>query len=141
MFYAQGVKANVLFFDRRPASERPWTEKLWIYDLRTNKEFSLKQKPLSRADLEEFVSCFNPVNRHDRSASWSEDNPQGRWRAYTYDELVARDKVSLDIFWLRDESLEDSATLPDPDVIAVEIVQDLQAALEQFAAIAEDLEA
>jgi len=140
VFYAQGVKANVLFFDRKPAAERPWTEKLWIYDLRTNKEFSLKQKPLTRPDLDEFVACFHPANRHDRAPAYSERNPQGRWRAYTYDELLARDKVSLDIFWLRDESLEDSASLPDPDVIAAEIVQDLQAALEQFAAITEDLE-
>ncbi|TAK30627.1 MAG: SAM-dependent DNA methyltransferase [Chloroflexota bacterium] len=140
IFYAQGVKANVLFFDRKPASERPWTEKLWIYDLRTNMEFTLKQNPLSRADLDEFVTCYKPENRHERTPTWSEENPDGRWRAYTYDELLARDKVSLDIFWLRDQSLEDSANLPDPDILAAEIVQDLQAALEQFAAIAEDLE-
>ena len=140
VFYAQGVKANVLFFDKRPGAERPWTEKLWIYDLRTNKEFSLKQKPLSRSDLDEFVTCYHPENRHDRQATWSESSPDGRWRSYTYDELLARDKVSLDIFWLRDQSLEDSANLPEPDVLAAEIVADIQAALEQFAAIAEDLE-
>ncbi|MHB0869272.1 MAG: type I restriction-modification system subunit M [Chloroflexota bacterium] len=141
IFYAQGVKANVLFFDRRPGSERPWTERLWIYDLRTNRDFSLKQNALTRADLDEFVACFNPENRHDRKPTWSEENPAGRWRSYGYDELIARDKVSLDISWLRDESLEDSATLPEPDVLAAEIVADLQAALEQFAAIAEDLAA
>ena len=139
IFYAQGVKANVLFFDRKPASETPWTRQLWIYDLRTNKDFSLKQKPLTRADLDDFVACYNPANRHDRTPTWTDANPAGRWRSYTYDELIARDKVNLDIFWLRDESLEDSANLPEPDVIAREIVEDLQAALEQFAAIAEDL--
>jgi type I restriction enzyme M protein len=139
VFYAQGVKANVLFFDRKPAREAPWTETLWIYDLRTNKDFSLKQKPLTRADLDGFVACYNPANRHERIPTWSEANSQGRWRAFRYDELLARDKVNLDIFWLRDESLEDSAALPDPDVLAAEIVEDLQAALEQFAAIAEDL--
>ena len=139
IFYAQGVKANVLFFDRKPASEKPWTEKLWIYDLRTNRDFSLKQKPLSRADLNEFVACYHPENRHERQATWSESDPQGRWRAYPLDALMARDKVNLDIFWLRDESLEDSANLPEPDVLAAEIVEDLQAALEQFAAIAEDI--
>ncbi len=139
IFYAQGVKANVLFFDRKPASEKPWTEKLWIYDLRTNRDFSLKQKPLSRADLDEFVTCYHPENRHERKATWSEADPQGRWRTYTLDELMARDKVNLDIFWLRDESLEDSANLPEPDVLAAEIAEDLQAALEQFAAIAEDI--
>ncbi len=139
IFYAQGVKANVLFFDRRPASEKPWTKELWIYDLRTNRDFSLKQNPLTRADLDEFVACYRPENRHERKGTWSEAEPQGRWRAYGIDELMARDKVNLDIFWLRDESLEDSANLPEPDVLAAEIVEDLQAALEQFAAIAEDL--
>jgi type I restriction enzyme M protein len=140
IFYAQGVKANVIFFDRKPASATPWTQQVWIYDLRTNKEFTLKQNPLSRADLDEFVACYNPQNRYDRRASWSPESPGGRWRAYCYDEVIARDKVSLDIFWLRDESLEDSANLPEPELLAAEIVQDLQAALEQFAAIAEDLE-
>jgi type I restriction enzyme M protein len=140
IFYAQGVKANELFFDRKPASPTPWTRQLWIYDLRTNKEFTLKQNPLTRADLDEFVACFNPANRHARTPTWSPEQPGGRWRAYGYDELLARDKVSLDIFWLRDESLEDSASLPEPDVLAAEIVQDLQAALAQFAAIVEDLE-
>jgi type I restriction enzyme M protein len=140
IFYAQGVKANVLFFDRKPASMTPWTRELWIYDLRTNKNFTLKQNPLTRADLDEFVQCFHAENRHERLSTWSEADPEGRWRCFTYEELTARDKVNLDIFWLRDESLEDSANLPDPDVLAAEIVEDLQAALEQFAAIAEDLE-
>ena len=139
VFYAQGVKANVLFFDRKPASETPWTETLWIYDLRTNKHFTLKQNPLTRADLDEFVACYHPENRHERTPTWSEENPDGRWRAFTYDELMARDKVNLDIFWLRDESLEETANLPDPDVLAAEIVEDLEAALEQFREIVEDL--
>jgi type I restriction enzyme M protein len=139
IFYAQGVKANVLFFDRKPASPTPWTRALWVYDFRTNQNFTLKQNPLTRAHLDEFVTCFNPENRHQRAPTWSEANPEGRWRAFTYDELVARDKVNLDIFWLRDESLEDTANLPDPDVLALEIVEDLQAALEQFGEIAEDL--
>ena len=75
IFYAQGVKANVLFFDQKPASETPWTKKLWIYDLRTNKHFTLKTNPLKREDLDEFVSCYNPANRHDRKATWSAENP------------------------------------------------------------------
>ena len=139
IFYAQGVKANVLFFDRKPASERPWTDKLWIYDLRTNQNFTLKQNPLTRASLDEFVACFHPANRHERTPTWSPDAPDGRWRPFSYDEIMARDKVNLDIFWLRDESLEDSANLPDPDLLAREIMEDLQAALEQFAAISEEL--
>jgi type I restriction enzyme M protein len=140
IFYAQGVKANVLFFERKPGREEPWTKKLWIYDLRTNKHFTLKQNPLTRADLDEFVACYNPENRHDRRETWTEENPEGRWRAFDYEELIARDKASLDIFWLRDEALEESANLPEPDVIAAEIIEDLRAALEQFEEIQAELE-
>jgi type I restriction enzyme M protein len=139
IFYAQGVKANVLFFDRKPASETPWTKQLWIYDLRTNIDFTLKTRPLARADLDDFVACFHPGNRFERTASWSEEKQDGRWRSYAYEELMARDEVNLDIFWLRDESLEDSANLPAPDLLAAEIVEDLKAALEQFEGIEADL--
>jgi type I restriction enzyme M protein len=139
LFYAQGVKANVLFFDRKPASEKPWTKKLWIYDFRTNKEFTLKTNTLKRSDLDEFVKCYNPENRHTRKPTCSEKNPDGRWRSFDYEELINRDKASLDIFWLKDESLEDSDNLPEPDIIAREIIADLQDALAQFQLIAEDL--
>jgi type I restriction enzyme M protein len=139
LFYAQGVKANVLFFDRKPASETPWTKKLWIYDLRTNLHFTLKTNPLKRSDLDEFVQLYNPANRNQRTATWSADNQDGRWRSYSYEELTSRDKASLDIFWLKDDSLEDSDNLPEPGVLAAEIVEDLQAALAQFREIAEDL--
>jgi type I restriction enzyme M protein len=140
IFYAQGVKANVLFFDRKPASENPWTKELWIYDLRTNQNFTLKESPLVRSDLDEFVTLYNPANRYERSETWSQENAEGRWRRYNYKELIARDKANLDIFWLRDTSLEDSANLPEPDLLASEIIEDLQAALEQFRAVAETLE-
>jgi type I restriction enzyme M protein len=139
LFYAQGVKANVIFFDRKPASETPWTKKLWIYDLRTNMHFTLKTNPLKRGDLDEFVQLYNPANRQQRTATWSEENPAGRWRCYDYKALIARDKASLDIFWLKDDSLEDSDNLPEPGVLAQEIVDDLEAALEQFRLIADDL--
>lgn len=139
LFYAQGVKANVLFFDRKAASEKPWTKKLWIYDLRTNMHFTLKTNPLKRKDLDEFVKCYNPKNRHNRKPTWSEKNTDGRWKAYDYEELINRDKAGLDIFWLKDESLEDSENLPEPGILAQEIVEDLEAALEQFRLIAEDL--
>jgi len=139
IFYAQGVKANVLFFDRKPAAETPWTRTVWIYDLRTNKNFTLKETPLTRADLDEFVALYNPDNRHHRQATWSEETPDGRWRPYAYDEIVARDKASLDLFWLRDDALDDSATLPAPGILAAEIVEDLRAALAQFQEIADDV--
>ncbi len=139
LFYAQGVKANVLFFDKKPASETPWTRKLWIYDLRTNQHFTLKTNPLRREHLDEFVALYNIANRNQRLATWSAEQPTGRWRDYSYEDIMARDKASLDIFWLKDDSLADSDNLPAPDVIAQEIVEDLQAALEQFKLIAGDL--
>jgi type I restriction enzyme M protein len=132
IFYAQGVKANVLFFDRKPAQEKPWTEKLWIYDLRTNLHFTLKENTLKRSDLDDFVSCYNPKNRHSRKES-------ERFKSFTYEELTKRDKVNLDIFWLKDDALEESANLPAPEIIAADITADLEAAMEQFATIAEDL--
>jgi type I restriction enzyme M protein len=132
VFYAQGVKANVLFFDRKPASETPWTNTLWIYDLRTNQHFTLKTNPLTRSDLDDFVQCYHPENRNSRMET-------ERFRASTYDELTKRDKANLDIFWLRDESVEDSANLPPPDVIAEEILEDLRDAVEQLEQIAGDL--
>lgn len=135
IFYAQGVKANVLFFDAKPAQEAHWTSRLWVYDLRTNMHFTLKTNPLKRSDLDDFVACFNPGKRHDRK-----DGPaDGRWRSFSYEELLKRDKLNLDIFWLRDKSLEDSENLPEPDVLAQEIADDLQTALEQFTAIAAEL--
>jgi type I restriction enzyme M protein len=132
VFYAQGVKANVLFFDKKPASEKPWTEKLWIYDFRTNKHFTLKTNILKYEDLQDFVECYNPENRHDRRET-------ERFRAFSYAELIKRDKVSLDIFWLKDESLEDSENIPTPEIIAGEIVENLESALEQFEEIQESL--
>ncbi len=139
IFYAQGVKANVLFFDAKPAREEAWTTKLWIYDLRTNKHFTLKTNTLRRTDLDEFVECFKPGRRHEREETWSEENPDGRWRCFDYDDLIKRDKVNLDIFWLKDKSLEDSEDLPEPDVLAREIADDLQTALEQFQSIIDEL--
>ncbi len=134
IFYKPGVKANVLFFDKEPAAERPWTHRLWVYDLRTNKHFTLKKSPLRRDDLDDLVASYRPGRpRDERVAS-------ERWKAFSYDELVARDKVNLDITWLRDESLEDADHLPAPEVIAREIVEDLTAALAQFEAVAAALE-
>ena len=128
VFYAQGVKANVLFFDRKPASEKPWTEKLWIYDLRTNQHFTLKTNTLKYEDLSDFIKCYNSENRFNRTET-------ERFKEFKYDELLQRDKLSLDIFWLKDESLEDSENLPDPDIIARDIAENLESALEQFAGI------
>ncbi len=102
-----------------------------------DKHFTLKTKRMTRVEL---VECYGPGNRHKREATWSEKTPEGRFRPYTYDEIVSRDKVSLDLFWLRDESLEDSAYLPDPHILAQEIADDLRSALGQIEDVLVDLE-
>jgi type I restriction enzyme M protein len=135
IFYAGGVKANVLFFDKKPASETPWTSRLWVYDFRTNQHFTLKQRQLRRPDLDEFVECYAPGQPRD------ERKESERFRSFTYDELIARDKANLDITWLKDDSLEDLDNLPAPEIIAREIVEDLTAALAEFEAVALALEA
>jgi type I restriction enzyme M protein len=132
IFYAQGVKANVLFFDRKAAQKTPCTQRLWIYDFRTNLHFTLKEKTLKRADLDDFIKCYETQDRQQRKES-------DRFRSFSYDELIKRDKVSLDIFWLKDDALEETANLPPPKVIASEITADLESALEQFLAVSEDL--
>ena len=132
IFYKPGVKANVIFFDKRPASPEMQTKNVWIYDLRTNVHFTLKQNPMTDRDLEDFISCYNPQNRYERTETWSEDNPEGRWRKFSVEEILARDKTSLDIFWIKDKSLADLDNLPEPDVLADEIIENLQSALESF---------
>ena len=139
LFYAQGVKANVLFFDAKPAREKPWTETLWVYDYRTNIHHTLKTKPLKRSDLDEFVNCYNPGKRHQRKPTFGEKSLEGRWRSFSFDEIAKRDKLNLDILWIKDKSLEDAESLPEPDVLAQEIAEDLQAAMEMFATIAAEL--
>ena len=129
IFYAQGVKANVLFFDNKPKDGKVHTKGVWIYDLRTNMHFTLKTKPLRFEDLHEFIAAYNPGNRHQRAES-------ERFRYFDYETLVARDKASLDLFWLKDDSLEDLDNLPAPDVLAQEIVEHLESALAAFRDVA-----
>jgi type I restriction enzyme M protein len=134
IFYKPGVKANVLFFDKRPprADGRPNTQALWIYDLRTNCHFTLKKNPLATADLQDFVARYCTGARDQRQES-------ERFKRFAVEDLLARDKLNLDIFWLKDESLDDVDSLPAPDVIAAEIVENLQAALEAFQTVADEL--
>ena len=133
VFYAQGVKANVIFFDNREASPDPWTKEVWYYDYRTNIHHTLKKKPMRYEHLWEFIECYNPSNRHRRKATWDErDAPEGRWRSYGYEELTARDKTSLDVFWLKDKSLVDLDNLPEPDELAEQIIENLEAGLDSF---------
>jgi type I restriction enzyme M protein len=132
IFYAGGVKANVLFFDKRPAGDKPWTTKLWVYDFRTNMHFTMKQNPLTRAHLDEFVQAYKPGNRAKRAEV-------ERFKAFTYDEIMARDKANLDIVWLKDDSHQDAADLPAPEVIALEIAEELENALNEINAIVSSL--
>ncbi len=133
IFYAQGVKANVLFFDRKPGRSAPWTETVWVYDFRTNINFTLKTNPLKRSDLDDFVSLYKPDKRHERIQS-------ERFKPFSFEDITARDKTNLDIFWLKDSSLEESANLPPPEVLAASIIEDLESALEAFREIIEELE-
>ncbi len=132
IFYAQGVKANVLFFDARPKDGKVHTKGIWIYDLRTNKHFTLKTRQLKDDDLRDFIDCYHPENRHNRQET-------ERFKYYSYEELMARDKANLDVFWLKDDSLDNLDELPPPDVLQQEIIDHLEAALAAFRDVAASL--
>ena len=87
---------------------------------------------MTEADLEDFIKCYNPENRYERSETWSETNPEGRFRKYSVDEITKRDKLSLDIFWIKDKSLADLDNLPPADELADDIIENLQGALDSF---------
>jgi type I restriction enzyme M protein len=139
IWYSPGVKANVLFFDKKEGRPEPWIDKLWVYDLRTNKHFTQKLSPITREDFDDFVACYQPGAMHKRKPTWSEENPDGRWRCYDYDEILKRDKLSLDLFWIKDQSLTDTDSLPAPDILAAEIADELEAAFDLFTKIAAKL--
>lgn len=132
IFYANGVKANVLFFEAKSAAKEPWTKEVWIYDYRTNVHHTLKKNPMKFSDLEDFIKCYNPDNRLSRKETWNEESLEGRFRKFSYDEIVTRDKTNLDIFWLKDKSLADLDNLPDPDILANEIIENMEASLASF---------
>jgi type I restriction enzyme M protein len=140
VFYKQGVKANVLFFDNKPAAKAPWTKEIWFYDFRTNIHFTLKKSPLKLEDLKDFIECYNPSNVGKRKETWHpEKNTEGRWRRFTYDDIIGRDKTSLDISWIKDKSLTDLDNLPDPDILANDIIENLEAGIESFKEIYSDV--
>jgi type I restriction enzyme M protein len=129
IFYAQGVKANVVFFDARPKDGRTHTKGIWFYDLRTNQHFTLKTRTLKLEDLRDFIASYNSANRHERTET-------ERFKFYSIDALLARDKASLDLFWLKDDSLDKLEDLPPPDVLQQEIIDHLEAALVAFRDVA-----
>lgn len=132
IFYANGVKANVIFFDNKPTRKEPWTKEVWIYDYRTNIHHTKKKNPMKSEDLSDFLECYKSGKREDRIETYSVENPVGRWRKYGYEEIVARDKTSLDILWLKDDALSDLDNLPEPDVLAIDIIENIEAALLSF---------
>ena len=134
IFYKPGVKANVLFFDQRAprADGEPNSKALWIYDFRTNRHFTLRKNTLKAADLDDFRSCYAAGDRTKREETEC-------FKRFAVDDLLKRDKLNLDILWLKDDSLDDINSLPPPDEMAADIVENLQAALEQFTAVAEAL--
>ena len=130
----------MIFFDAKPAAKEPWTKEVWYYAYRTNIHYTLKKNSMKVEDLKEFIDCYNPMNRHKRKELFNaETNPEGRWRKFSYDDIIARDKTSLDITWLKDKSLADLDNLPDPDVLALDIVENLEAGLEYFRSIIREL--
>lgn len=140
IFYKPGVKANVLFFDNKPASKEAQTREIWFYDFRTNIHFTLKKNPMQFEDLKDFIECYHPANINKRKETYNpESNPDGRWRKFTYDEIMERDKTSLDITWIKDKSLTDLDNLPDPDVLANDIIENLKSGIESFEEIMETI--
>ena len=134
IWYSPGVKANVLFFDKKPAAKTPWTKELWVYDLRTNRNFTLRQNPIADDDMTEFVKVYEAASRTKKRKE------SERFKLFTYADLMARDKANLDIFWLKDDSLADTDNLPKPAILAAEIIEDLEAALEEFRAVEAELD-
>ncbi|WP_395750122.1 N-6 DNA methylase [Prosthecobacter sp.] len=133
VWYSPGVKANVLFFDKKPPSKKPWTKELWIYDLRTNKNFTLRQNPITDEDMKDFVKCYaaaKPISKRMETE---------RFKRFSYDELMARDKANIDIFWLTDEGITETANLPKPEVLAAGIIEDLEECLAEFRGVETEL--
>lgn len=139
IFYAGGVKANVLFFDKKPprADGKPHTSVTWVYDFRTGQHFTMKQRPLTRAHLDDFVARYKAGE--PLTARVADEDENGCWKPYAYEDLIGRDKINLDITWMKDPALQDADSDLEPEVIAEEIVRDLQSALAEFTAIAKSL--
>ena len=135
IFYAHGVKSNVLFFDKKKSKSKD----IWFYDYRTNVRHTPKTNPLKYSDLENFVEFYPFEYRKNSNELWSEDNDEGRWRKYTYEEILLRDNTNLDIIWLKDDSFIDIENLPEPEVLIDEIVMNLESALASFRVIKESI--
>lgn len=140
IFYAHGVKANVLFFTKKKETAAPLTQEVWFYDYRTNISHTLKKKPLQVEHLQAFCTCYLSKRREDRKETWSKKNPNGRWRKYSYNEILSRDKVNLDITWLKDDSVIDSQNMPEPSVMLNDIIENIESSLESLRIVKDRLD-
>lgn len=139
IFYANGVKVNVLFLEKKSGGEQPKTKEIWFYDYRTNIHHTLKKYPLQFEHLKSFLECYHSKDRQKTLETWNDKNLFGRFRKYTYNELIARDKVNFDVIWLKDDSFVDLESLPEPEMIAQEIIDSLESTLNSFREIVKSL--
>lgn len=140
IFYANGVKANVLFFQKKKFINIPNTKEIWIYDYRTNIHHTLKKHALKYEDLLSFINCYNSDLRDKTKETYDEiNNPDGRFRKYTYDEIIARDKINLDITWLKDNSYIEISDLPESEIIIHDIIEQLNNTINNLKEIANNL--
>jgi type I restriction enzyme M protein len=139
IFYAQGVKSNVLFFENGKSTRTHNTKVIWYYDYRTNIRHTPKKNPLRSENLQDFLKCYNPLDITKRKETWGSKNPEGRWKKFTYEEILSRDKASLDISWLKDDSLIDLDNLPEPESLINEIIDNIESALINFKAIRDSM--
>ncbi len=139
IFYAQGVKSNVLFFEKKKQSEEIGTKDIWFYDYRTNVHHTPKNNPITFRNLTDFIDNYKIGSMNEREESWSINNPSGRWRKYSYEEIIERDKTNLDVFWLKDDNLIDLDNLPNPEVLIDDIIENIESALANFRTIKDSL--
>jgi type I restriction enzyme M protein len=139
IFYAQGVKSNVLFFNKKKKSEQIGTKNIWFYDYRTNVHHTPKNNQINFSHLVDFVNAFKNGIEDMRQESWSEKANEGRWRKYSYNEIIERDKTNFDIFWLKSNSLVDLDNLPKPEELIDDIIENIESALANFRTIKESL--
>lgn len=132
IFYANGVKVNVLFLEKRVTKDKPSTDHIWFYDYRTNVRHTLKKNPLQYSDLKKFRECYCASEREITPETYSHQNLSGRFRKYSYNEIISRDQVNLDITWLRQDGEVNLDELPEPEILAQEIIDNLEAIVNNF---------
>ena len=135
LFYAPGVKANVLFFDKKEGAADSQTKGVWFYDLRTNLKFSPKKNPLKHEDMAEFISLYNRDNMSKREQTWSLENPEGRWRFYSLEEILESKTAKLDKSWIQNKKLIDLDSIPTPEIIISDIMDNLDECKELVGAL------